>query len=139
MTLWEATVVCIVMAAGFAVDYSSHVGLSFMNSKGTGNERMQHAIVHSGRSIINAAFTTALSSAAMLMGSPAFRTFGTMLLFLVAYGLGIAIIFFPVVLSFTPAINLYNDGGKLEAIADSPSSRQPSVSQITSSKARPVA
>jgi predicted RND superfamily exporter protein len=68
------------MACGFGVDFCAHIGYSFRNSAGSGDERAAHAIVHSGRAIINAGFTTLISCAAMFAGGPIFTTFAKMFL-----------------------------------------------------------
>merc|ERR1719272_389136 len=83
MTLWnvnlnESSVVCVVMACGFAVDFCAHVGHSFKYSVGTGDERATHAIAHAGRAIANAGFTTLLATTCLIAGGAIFITFAKM-------------------------------------------------------------
>eukprot|EP00729_Bicosta_minor_P007187 gene7187-26758_t len=105
MTLWdvnlnESSVVCVVMACGFAVDFCAHVGHSFKYSTGTGNERATHAIGHAGRAIANAGFTTLLATTCLVAGGAIFITFSKMFFGIIVFGLLHALTLLPVILSF---------------------------------------
>jgi len=109
MTLWnvnlnESSVVCVVMACGFAVDFCAHVGHSFKYSVGTGDERATHAIAHAGRAIANAGFTTLLATTCLIAGGAIFITFAKMFAGIIVFGLMHALILLPVILSYSTCI-----------------------------------
>lgn len=104
MAVWgittnETSVVIVVMACGFAVDYSAHVAWAYMNASGSGDERATSAIVNSGRSIIHAGVTTLLVCPFLMLGAPMFQTFAKMLLGIVVFGLAYALMLLPVLLA----------------------------------------
>lgn len=109
MTLWnvnlnESSVVCVVMACGFAVDFCAHVGHSFKYATGSGDERAAHAIVNAGRAIANAGFTTLLATTCLIAGGAIFVTFSKMFTGIVIFGLLHALVLLPVVLSLCACI-----------------------------------
>lgn len=106
IALNEVSLVNLVMAVGFAVDYCSHVGHSFMTATGTRRERAEEAIVDSGRAIINAGLTSLIATAVLASGSPIFVVFAQMFLGIVGFGLLHAVVVLPVFLSILPGTSL---------------------------------
>jgi len=94
----------LVMATGFAVDYIAHVAHAFVQHKGPPKERLQHAlkgmgvaVAHGGISTLCAMMPVGLSSAYL------FRLFFRMFILTCFLGLAHGLLFLPLVLSLVRA------------------------------------
>ena len=76
MTLWDlqlnvVTAVNLVMAVGFAVDYSAHISEAFVHSRGSRDKRMQHSLNTMGRSVLKGGISTLLGIAMLAFSQSA--------------------------------------------------------------------
>ena len=100
ISLGEPSVVCLVMACGFSIDFSSHVAHTFMHiSAPSRNERAAQALALSAGAVMNAGFTTLIAGGCMLLGGNLFRIFGEMFIIIVLAGQAFALVLLPVILS----------------------------------------
>lgn len=98
--LGEPSIVCLVMACGFSIDFSSHVAHTFMHiSAPTGNERAAQALALSAGAVMNAGFTTLIAGVCMLLGGNLFKIFGQMFIIIILAGQAFALILLPIILS----------------------------------------
>ena len=72
----ENSMIGIIMAAGFAVDFCAHVGHSYMHASGQGTERAAQAVYFAAPAVISAGSTSLLAALCMLLGGPVFVTYG---------------------------------------------------------------
>lgn len=96
----SVAVINLVLAIGLAVDYSAHVGHSFMTLSGTKNERAIKSLGHIGAAVLNGALSTFL--AVMLLSvseSYVFRVLFKQFFATVVIGCGHGLILLPVLLS----------------------------------------
>lgn len=66
MCFWGLTIdivscVGLVLAVGLCVDYAAHIGLTFMASKGTRNERALNTVHQIGPAVMNGGISTLLA------------------------------------------------------------------------------
>eukprot|EP00033_Pygsuia_biforma_P000483 GCRY01000571.1.p1 GENE.GCRY01000571.1~~GCRY01000571.1.p1 ORF type:complete len:888 (+),score=232.61 GCRY01000571.1:157-2820(+) len=112
MKLWDIslntlTMIMLVMAIGFSVDYIVHVNYGYMVSVGSKKERVIKSLSSLGSSVINGGFTTFLAVFVMAFSSSKiFITFFKMAFALVVLGLAGGMILQPVVLSFVGPASL---------------------------------
>lgn len=100
LTIEAGTMVCLILAIGLAVDYSSHVGYKFMVFTGDRNQRAKAALINIGPAVFNGGFSTFLPII-MLAGSNIYvtMTFYKVFVSVVVFGLWHSLIFLPVILS----------------------------------------
>jgi len=96
----SVSVINIVLAVGLSVDYSAHVGHSFMVKSGKRNDRVTEALADIGASVLNGALSTFLA-VAVLLGSSSYVFKTLAIQFALTVGLGVAhgLVFLPVLLS----------------------------------------
>lgn len=106
MELWGLTIdtvtsVQLIVAIGLAVDYSAHVGHTFMTIAGKRNERAKNTLIKIGPAVFYGGFSTFL--AFILLGasnSYVFSTFFKVFFLVVIFGLFHGLVYLPVVLSW---------------------------------------
>eukprot|EP00803_Ostreobium_quekettii_P005975 evm.model.scf_1009.2 EVM.evm.TU.scf_1009.2 scf_1009:10842-19479(+) len=90
----------IVMAVGIAIDYSVHVGHSFLVVDGSRRERAQKALYHIGGEVFSGALTTYLAVCALAFAKHyIFRAFFKMLTVIILGGVWHGLVLLPVVLA----------------------------------------
>lgn len=114
MSWWDLTIdiiscINLVLCIGLCVDYSAHIGLHFMQVKGTRNERAHTTLHEMGPPVINGAFSTFLSFAPLVFSdSHVFLSFFKIFFGTCLFGVFHGLTFLPVLLSLIgPAP--YND------------------------------
>eukprot|EP00058_Branchiostoma_floridae_P007566 XP_002593054.1 hypothetical protein BRAFLDRAFT_74381 [Branchiostoma floridae] len=100
LTIELSTMVILVLAVGLAVDYSAHVGHTFMLVQGTRNERAKETLLRIGTAVFNGGFSTFLAFV-LLSGSQSyiFQTFFKVFFGVVLFGLWHGLVFLPVICS----------------------------------------
>lgn len=73
MTIEAGTMVCLILAIGLAVDYSSHIGYKFMIYAGEKSQRAKAALINIGPAVFNGGFSTFIPIV-MLAGSNIYVT-----------------------------------------------------------------
>ena len=73
LSIEAGTMVCLILAIGLAIDYSSHIGYKFMIYTGTREERARFALINMGPAVFNGGFSTFLPIV-MLSGSNIYVT-----------------------------------------------------------------
>ncbi|GAB1610707.1 patched domain-containing protein 3-like isoform X1 [Argonauta hians] len=92
--------VIITIAVGLVVDYSVHVGFTFMTMKGPKNDRMIITLKEMGPPVFHGGFSTMIAVLPLCLGDTyPFRTFFKVLFLVVTFGLFHGLIFLPVILS----------------------------------------
>ncbi|XP_066912966.1 patched domain-containing protein 3-like [Clytia hemisphaerica] len=107
MYLWDLslnsiTMLVLVMAVGFAVDYSCHIVHAYLVSKETGpDEQMKDAISNIGSSILKGALSTLIGILVLsISSSKLFRLFFKMVFSIILLGLIHGMIILPVILTW---------------------------------------
>eukprot|EP00232_Nephroselmis_pyriformis_P018236 CAMPEP_0182899448 /NCGR_PEP_ID=MMETSP0034_2-20130328/28076_1 /TAXON_ID=156128 /ORGANISM="Nephroselmis pyriformis, Strain CCMP717" /LENGTH=896 /DNA_ID=CAMNT_0025033481 /DNA_START=90 /DNA_END=2780 /DNA_ORIENTATION=+ len=100
LTIDSVTVIMLVIALGLAVDYSAHIGHSYVVKTGTANERIEKALTEMGPAVFHGAMSTFLA-VMVLSGSISyvFITFFKQLFLCITLGLAHGLILLPVLLS----------------------------------------
>ncbi|XP_078695306.1 patched domain-containing protein 3-like [Branchiostoma floridae x Branchiostoma belcheri] len=100
LTIELSTMVILVLAVGLAVDYSAHIGHTFMLVHGTRNERAKETLLRIGTAVFNGGFSTFLAFV-LLSGSQSyiFQTFFKVFFGVVLFGLWHGLVFLPVICS----------------------------------------
>ena len=104
---WNITIdilscINIVLAIGLCVDYSVHIGLSYMVAKGSQRDKAMKAVTAIGPAVFNSGVTTFLALVlCSLSSSHVFITFFKVFCLTVVFGLFHGLVFFPVLLSLT--------------------------------------
>ena len=104
---WDITIdiiscINIVLAIGLCVDYSVHIGLSYMVAKGSRRDKAMKAVTAIGPAVFNSGVTTFLALVlCSLSSSHVFVTFFKVFCLTVVFGLFHGLVFFPVLLSLT--------------------------------------
>ena len=108
---WDITIdiiscINIVLAIGLCVDYSVHIGLSYMVAKGSRKEKAMKAVTTIGPAVFNSGVTTFLALLlCSLSSSHVFITFFKVFCLTVVFGLFHGLVLFPVILSLTGPID----------------------------------
>ncbi|XP_052790875.1 patched domain-containing protein 3-like isoform X1 [Mya arenaria] len=102
-------VVLLIISIGLAVDFSAHIGYTFMTLTGTRKERATHTIEQIGPAILHGAVTTFLVFFVLIFGRSLNQFFAVFIL-VVVYGLWHGLCFLPVVLSLLGPEPYYNAG-----------------------------
>ena len=93
----------LILALGFAVDYSAHVGHSYLyaQTSGTSRQRTLHALEEIGGSVLNGAISTFLAVLVLAFsGSYVFRVFFKMFFGIVLFGVLNGLVLLPVLLAY---------------------------------------
>merc|ERR1712070_1329892 len=100
LTLDSVTIIMLIVALGLSVDYSAHVGRSYMEVRGTPDERLKKCLEDMGVAVLNGAVSTFLA-VLMLGGSQSyvFITFFRQLFLCIVFGLAHGLILLPVLMS----------------------------------------
>ncbi|XP_078600585.1 patched domain-containing protein 3-like [Branchiostoma floridae x Branchiostoma japonicum] len=100
LTIELATMITLVLAVGLAVDYSAHIGHTFMLLQGTRNERAKQTLLRIGTAVFNGGFSTFLAFV-LLSGSQSyiFQAFFKVFFGVVLFGLWHGLVFLPVICS----------------------------------------
>lgn len=101
LTIDTVTSVILILAIGLAVDYSAHIGETFLMETGTRNERIKATMSSIGPAVFYGGFSTFLAFV-LLAGSKSyiFTTFFKVFFCVVLYGMFHGLVFLPVVLSW---------------------------------------
>ncbi|KAL4236282.1 Patched domain-containing protein 3 [Mactra antiquata] len=105
MQFWDISVdtassVILILCFGLAVDYSAHVGHSFMTHTGTKNERARKTLVSIGPAVFSGGFSTFLAFLLLVNSiSYGFTLFFRIFTSVVIFGLFHGLVFLPVILS----------------------------------------
>ncbi|WAR31717.1 LOW QUALITY PROTEIN: PTHD3-like protein [Mya arenaria] len=105
---------------GLAVDFSAHIGYTFMTLTGTRKERATHTIEQIGPAILHGAVTTFLVFFVLIFGRSLNQFFAVFIL-VVVYGLWHGLCFLPVVLSLLGPEPYYNAGPDMPKKSDNDS------------------
>eukprot|EP00755_Sulcionema_specki_P013993 Sspe_Gene.55505::Locus_30525_Transcript_1_1_Confidence_1.000_Length_2994::g.55505::m.55505 len=119
VTLNNIVVVCLVVAIGFAVDYSVHIAHAFLTVDAfdlpearAGHQRAGFALYTMGPAVLNGAFSTFLAIIPFAFAvSWAFRVFFKMFALVICFGVWAGVFFLPVVLAWLgpkPYLNAKN-------------------------------
>jgi predicted RND superfamily exporter protein len=97
----SVSVINMVLAVGLSVDYSAHIGHSFMTKKGSDkNKRTTEALADMGQAVLSGAISTFLAVAVLLFSkSYVFRVLSTQFALTVALGIIHGLLLLPVMLS----------------------------------------
>ncbi|XP_029156684.1 patched domain-containing protein 3-like isoform X2 [Nylanderia fulva] len=105
MYFWELTVeisstIMILLCAGLAVDYAAHVGLEFIRSSGSKQERALTTLNVIGPAVLNGGLSTFLAFVLLSFSQAyVFMTFFRLFTSVVLFGLFHGLLFLPVILS----------------------------------------
>ncbi|XP_060594980.1 NPC intracellular cholesterol transporter 1-like isoform X2 [Ruditapes philippinarum] len=102
-------VVLLIISIGLAVDFSAHVGYTFMTVTGTRKERATSTLCQIGPAIIHGAVTTFLVFFVLIFGQ-SLSSFFAVFILVVIFGLFHGLCFLPVVLSIIGPSPYYNAG-----------------------------
>jgi len=95
-----ATSVCMTMAIGFAIDYSSDIAFSFHEAAGSSTERARHACLTMAKPIFTGGFSSILASFPLLFTlTPAGKLFAIMVIGTVIIGVFVGCLALPVALA----------------------------------------
>jgi len=126
MYFWDlnidsVTVIMLVIALGLSVDYSAHLGHTFMHKQGTNDDRMVETMADIGVAVFNGAMSTFM--AVVVIGgssSYVFITFFRQLFLCTLFGVGHGLLLLPVMLALFgpppfdthPHVYTFDDGAK---------------------------
>ncbi|XP_052775684.1 patched domain-containing protein 3-like isoform X1 [Mya arenaria] len=105
MQFWDISIdtassVLLILCFGLAVDYSAHVGHTFMTHTGSRNERTKKTLVHIGPAVFSGGFSTFLAFLLLVNSiSYGFTLFFRIFTTVVIFGLFHGLVFLPVILS----------------------------------------
>ncbi|RMX44017.1 hypothetical protein pdam_00012961 [Pocillopora damicornis] len=100
LTIDIVTTICVVLAIGLSVDYSSHIGHTFMIRSGTRKERALTTLRDMGPAVWNGGFSTYIAVGPLVLSnSYPTMTFFKVFLCVVFYGLFHGLCYLPVLLS----------------------------------------
>ncbi|XP_052274727.1 patched domain-containing protein 3-like isoform X2 [Dreissena polymorpha] len=105
MQFWDISIdtassVLLILCVGLAVDYSAHVGHTFMTHIGSKNERTMKTLVHIGPAVFSGGFSTFLAFLLLFNSiSYGFTLFFRIFTSVVIFGLFHGLVFLPVILS----------------------------------------
>ncbi|ESO88138.1 hypothetical protein LOTGIDRAFT_165877 [Lottia gigantea] len=106
LELWGVTIdtassVLMILSVGLAVDYSAHIGHTFMTISGTRSERSTYTLKTIGPAVFNGGFSTLLAFVLLANSSSyGFALFFRVFLTVVLFGLFHGLCFLPVLLSW---------------------------------------
>ncbi|KAL1279966.1 hypothetical protein QQF64_014566 [Cirrhinus molitorella] len=102
ISLDSISMINLVISIGFSVDFSAHISYTFVSSsKADVNERVVDAMTHLGYPILQGALSTIVGVVVLSASSSyIFRTFFTIVLLVITFGLLHGIAFIPVFLTF---------------------------------------
>jgi Niemann-Pick C1 protein len=101
LTIDTVTSIMVIVAIGLAVDYSAHIGHSFMVERGTRDERTQKTLANMGSAVFYGGFSTFLAFILLAASdSYVFSTFFKVFFGVVVFGLYHGLVFLPVLLSW---------------------------------------
>ncbi|XP_045159868.2 patched domain-containing protein 3-like isoform X1 [Mercenaria mercenaria] len=125
MQFWDISVdtassVLLILCFGLAVDYSAHIGHSFMTHTGNKNERTRKTLVSMGPAVFSGGFSTFLAFLLLVNSiSYGFTLFFRIFTSVVIFGLFHGLVFLPVILSLIGPepynTNFLSETDKLEA------------------------
>lgn len=125
MQFWDISVdtassVLLILCFGLAVDYSAHIGHSFMTHTGSKNERTRKTLISIGPAVFSGGFSTFLAFLLLVNSkSYGFTLFFRIFTSVVIFGLFHGLVFLPVILSLIgPSpynTNFLSEVDKLEA------------------------
>ncbi|KAK7069236.1 Patched domain-containing protein 3 [Halocaridina rubra] len=119
LTIDIVSCIDLVLAIGLCIDYTAHVGHTFMTTTGTRNERAAHTVGIIGHAVFSGGFSTFLSFVFLANSSShVFISFFKIFFAVCLYGLYHGLVFLPVVLSFNgpdPCITAYNKLSRSES------------------------
>ncbi|KAL4218800.1 Patched domain-containing protein 3 [Mactra antiquata] len=102
-------VVLLIISIGLAVDFSAHIGYTFMTLTGTKKERATNTLCQIGPAILHGAMTTFLVFFVLIFGR-SLNAFFAVFILVVIFGLFHGLCFLPVVLSVLGSSPYYNAG-----------------------------
>lgn len=112
----SVSVINLVLAVGLSVDYSAHIGHSFMTKSGFRNQRALESLADMGAAVVNGALSTFLAVAVLLFSSSyVFRVLSIQFALTVGLGVVHGTVLLPVLLSvfgpppFTSAEDSHHD------------------------------
>ncbi|XP_070562444.1 patched domain-containing protein 3-like isoform X2 [Ptychodera flava] len=101
LTIDTVTTINLILAVGLAVDYSAHIGHTFMTLKGTRDRRAKYTLGAIGPAVFNGGFSTFLAFVLLIFSnSYIFKVFFKIFFLVVLFGLFHGLVFLPVMLSW---------------------------------------
>jgi len=101
LTIDTLTSILLILSMGLAIDYSAHIGHTFMTIAGTRNERAKITVATMGSAVINGGFSTFLAFVLLATSnSYVFITFFKVFFLVVVFGLFNGLGLLPVLLSW---------------------------------------
>ncbi|KAK3599821.1 hypothetical protein CHS0354_022387 [Potamilus streckersoni] len=101
VTIDNASSILIILCVGLAVDYSAHIGHTFMTISGNKDDRAKVTLVKIGPAVINGGFSTFLAFVLLAdSNSYGFALFFRVFMSVVVFGLFHGLVYLPVILSF---------------------------------------
>ncbi|KAL3868797.1 hypothetical protein ACJMK2_041557 [Sinanodonta woodiana] len=137
VTIDNASSILIILCVGLAVDYSAHIGHTFMTISGSKDDRAKVTLVKIGPAVINGGFSTFLAFVLLAdSNSYGFVLFFRVFMSVVVFGLFHGLVYLPVILSFigpapyeSASESEWKDSNEPEVASASPSSNMMTMVQ----------